>query len=195
MAKQKTPSDEKFDKVDFDLFEALAAIDRKDYGYYDRLTEEQKKKFNPFMLIKWFSYAKGNKDVQIFHTSLANKRANTYMFHEKIQDNPKLQWLMLCSAGLGGGKIFRQWLTQISERITLLKDKASKDDLQKFYSKIYPNVDNEIIDEISQLYVDQQNKKMYLAEQYPMLKMDDIQVLNLLVTDAEIEEHKKNCGN
>ena len=195
MAKAKTATDEKFEKVDFDLFEALAAIDRKDYGYYDRLTEEQKKKFNPFMLIKWFSYAKGNTDIQLYHTSLANKRANTHMFHEKIQDHPKLQWLMLCSAGLGGGKIFRQWLTQISERITLLKDKASKDDLQKFYSKIYPHVDAETIDEISQLYVDQQRKKMYLAEQYPMLKIEDIQVLNMLVSDAEIEEHKKNCGN
>jgi len=36
MAKAKVSADEKFEKQDFDLFEALSAIDNKDYGYYDR---------------------------------------------------------------------------------------------------------------------------------------------------------------
>lgn len=59
MAKAKTPIDEKFEKIDFDLFEALAAIDRKDYGYYDRLTEEQQRKFSPYMMVRWMSSMKG----------------------------------------------------------------------------------------------------------------------------------------
>jgi hypothetical protein len=41
LAKVKTPVDEKFEKQDFNLFEAITAIDKKDYGYYDRLTPEQ----------------------------------------------------------------------------------------------------------------------------------------------------------
>ncbi len=43
MAKATTPVDEKFEKQDFDLFEALNAIDNKDYEYFDRLTPEQQK--------------------------------------------------------------------------------------------------------------------------------------------------------
>lgn len=38
MAKEKLSADEKFTKQDFDLFEALTAIDKKDYAYYDRLS-------------------------------------------------------------------------------------------------------------------------------------------------------------
>ena len=38
MARTKTPADEKFEKQDFNLFEAIAAIDKKDYGYYKKNT-------------------------------------------------------------------------------------------------------------------------------------------------------------
>jgi len=51
MAKEKLSADEKFEKVEFDLFDALAAIDRKDYSYYDRLTPEQQKKFVKALII------------------------------------------------------------------------------------------------------------------------------------------------
>ena len=56
MAKEKLSVDEKLEKQDFDLFEAITAIDKKDYGYYDRLTPEQQKKFVPFMMVHWISY-------------------------------------------------------------------------------------------------------------------------------------------
>jgi hypothetical protein len=40
-----TSGDEKFEKQDLDLFEVLAALDKKDYDFYDRLSIEQQKKF------------------------------------------------------------------------------------------------------------------------------------------------------
>jgi hypothetical protein len=60
----KAPVDEKFQNIDFDLFEALSALDRKDYGYLDRLTEEQQKKFVPYMMTHWMSAVKGGSDIQ-----------------------------------------------------------------------------------------------------------------------------------
>lgn len=110
MAKAKTPEDEKLDKQDFDLFEALAAIDRKDYDYYDRLTDEQKKKFSPFMMIKWFSAVKASLPIQQYHLLSTNEFANKYLFNENVYKNPKLQWLMLCASGLGQGKQFHQYI-------------------------------------------------------------------------------------
>ena len=67
MAKEKLSADEKFEKIDFDLFEALTAIDKKDYSYYDRLTVEQQKKFIPFMMIHWISAVKANSDIQSYY--------------------------------------------------------------------------------------------------------------------------------
>ena len=131
MAKQKTPTDEKFEKIDFDLFEALAAIDRKDYGYYDRLTEEQKKKFTPFMLIKWFSAVKASIPIQQYHLLSTNEFANKHLFNENIYKNPKLQWLMLCAAGLGNGKQFHQYI-KIKE--------IDEDDKLQFLKLTYPEM-------------------------------------------------------
>jgi len=55
MATTKLSPDEKFENVDFDLFKAIDAIDRKDYGWWDTLTEEQTKKFSAYMLLHWIS--------------------------------------------------------------------------------------------------------------------------------------------
>jgi hypothetical protein len=56
--KKTTPTDEKFVAQDFNLFDALAAMDKKDYDYYDRLTDEQQKKFVPYMMTHWMSAIK-----------------------------------------------------------------------------------------------------------------------------------------
>ena len=195
MAKAKTPTDEKFTNIDFNLFEAIEALDKKDYGYYDRLTEEQKKKFSPFMLIKYLSTFKGNKNLQEFHVLSVNDFANKYIFNEKVSDHPKLQWLMLCAAGYGAGKQYHPWIPQIKEGVGKLKEKASVKDVKEYYSKVYPKTDDDTLTEFSKLFVEQQHKKVYLAERFPELKLDDINVLAEFVTDEEIKQYEKDSGN
>lgn len=129
MVKQKTPTDEKFEKVDFDLFEALSAIDRKDYGYYDRLTEEQQRKFSPYMMVRWMSGMKGSAALQQYHVLSVNEFANTHLFSEFVSKHPKLQWLMLCASGLGKGKQFHQFVKA---------NKLDDDDLISFLCKLHP---------------------------------------------------------
>ncbi len=129
MAKAKTPIDEKFEKIDFDLFEALAAIDRKDYGYYDRLTEEQQRKFSPYMMVRWMSSMKGSTALQQYHVLSVNEFANTHLFSEFVSKHPKLQWLMLCASGLGS-KQFHQFIKA---------NKLDDNDLISFLSTVYPN--------------------------------------------------------
>jgi len=193
MAKAKTPSDEKFEKTEFDLFEALAAIDRKDYDYYDRLSEEQKRKFNPYMLLIWLSSVKGRD--QLVSLTRANVMANNNMFAERMQDNPKLQWLSLCAASLGKGKQFREYLPTLSKSVVDYKKIATLDEVKKYFSKLHPNVDQELINEISKLFVEQQKRKCYLAEKFPTMKIADINVLNELLTDEEIKKYERDSGN
>lgn len=195
MAKAKTPTDEKFEKIDFDLFEALAALDKKDYGYYDRLTEEQKQKFNPFMLIKWLTYIKGKAEVQQFYVLAGNEFGNKYMFNELVGKHPKLQWLMLCSASPGLGKQFRQWIPQISERVSRYKDKAKVEDIREYYSKIYPNSNKELLNEIAKAYVTENKKKVYLAQKFPEMNFEEIETLSNIITDDDIQEYEKEYGN
>jgi len=154
MAKEKVATDEKFEKQDVDLFDMLAAIDKKDYGYYDRLTIEQQKKFVPFMMIQWISAIKGNSDLQNYYLSSTEYYANKYFFNENVYKHPKLQWLMLCAASPGLGKQFHQWIPNISQKVAKLESPAKLKDIKEYYKKIYPKADINDIDEISKAYVE-----------------------------------------
>jgi hypothetical protein len=195
MAKKATPIDEKFEKQDFDLFEALAAIDKKDYEYYDRLTDEQKKKFVPYMMILWTSIIKANKDIQNYYLQSTEYHANKYLFNENVQQHPKLQWLMLCASSPGLGKQFHQWIPHIKASVSKLKEEISLKEVKEYYKKIYPKTDETLINQIAELFVHQQKKKVYLAEKFPHLKFDDIELLNELITDEEIAEYEREYGN
>lgn len=195
MATKKTQQDEKFQNIDFELFPALEALDKKDYNYYKRLTDEQKKKFVPYMMVHWMSQIKSNKGLQEYYLRSVDYHANTYLFNENIQKHPELQWLMLCASSPKLGKQFHQWVPHLSERIGKLKDKAKEKDVQDYFSKIYPNADTNDIKEIAKAFVEEQHKKIYLAEQFPNLKFDDLEVLSQLTTNDDILQYERDKGN
>ena len=193
--KKSTPVDEKFVAQDFDLFDALTAMDKKDYGYYDRLTEEQQKKFVPYMMTHWMSAIKGSGDVQGYYLRSVDYHANKHLFNEYVQKHPKLQWYMLCASSPGLGKQFHQWIPHLGSKVTSLKEPAKTKDIKEYYTKIYPKVDSDDIDEIAKAFVQEHKRKCYLAETYPNLKQSDIEVLSQLVTEEEIKQYEKDRGN
>jgi hypothetical protein len=193
--KQAVAKEDKFENQDFPLFEAIAALDKKDYGYYDRLSPEQQRKFVPFMLIKWLSYVKGSSDIAGYYAMSTEYNANKYFFNEYVSKHPKLQWYMLCASSPGVGKQYHQWLPQIKERVSLLKEPAQLKDIKDYYTKIYPKANTDDVTEFSKAFVQEQKKKMYLAEIYPHLKIADIEVLSQTVTDEDITQYEKDRGN
>ena len=193
--KKSTPVDEKFVSQDFDLFDALTAMDKKDYGYYDRLTEEQQKKFVPYMMTHWMSAIKGSGDVQGYYLRSVDYHANKHLFNEYVQKHPKLQWYMLCASSPGLGKQFHQWIPHLGSKVTSLKEPAKVKEIKEYYTKIYPKVDSDDIDEIAKAFVQEHKRKCYLSETYPNLKQSDIEVLSQLVTEEDIKEYEKDRGN
>jgi len=123
--KVPVPKDEQLEKQDFPLFEALDAIDRKDYGYYDRLSPEQQKKFSPYMLLQWIVNVKSNKDIQGYYLCSTDYHANKYMLDYMIASkrnfHPKVQWLMFCAARPALGKQHRSWIPSINKDVSVLK--------------------------------------------------------------------------
>ena len=193
--KPAVPVDEKLENQDFDLFEALAALDKKDYGYYDRLSEDQRKKFVPFMLIQWMSAVKGSGDIQNYYLQSIDYHANKYLFNENVYKNPKLQWLMLCAASPGIGKQFHQWIPNISLKVSRLQAPAKIKDIREYYKKIYPKANSSDIEEVSQVFVDNHKKKCRLAELFPNMKQADIEVMSEVITEEQIQEYERDLGN
>jgi len=194
-AKKQTPKDEKFENIDFDLFSAMEAMDKKNYNWYDALTEEQKKKFVPYMMIHWMSQVKARGDMQKYYVCSVDAYSNKHLFNEFVQQHPKLQWLMLCASSPNFGKQFHQWVPHLSDRISKFKEKAKEKEVKDYFSKIYSHASTEDINEISKAYVELQHKKVYLAEKFPNLKYADIEVLADLITDDDIVQHERSLGN
>jgi hypothetical protein len=193
--KAAVPVDEKFDKQDLDLFEVLAALDKKDYGFYDRLSIEQQKKFVPFTLIQWMSAIKASGDLQGYYLMSVEYHANKYLFNENVQKHPKLQWLMLCASSPALGKQFHQWIPNISPKVSKLQAPAKIKDIREYYKKIYPKAHEDDITEVSQAFVDSQKRKLRLAELFPNMKITDIETLNETITDEQLKQYERDLGN
>lgn len=192
MATQKKPADEKLQNTDFDLFEALSAIDRKDYGYWDKLTPEQQSKFVPYMMLQWVSTVKANPTLQGYYLRSVDYHANLHMFNENVQTHPKLQWLMLCASSPGRGKQMHQWIPQLGNKVAQLKEDAKLKDIKEYLGKIYKNTDEATIAAVAKDWVDSQKRSVYLAQQCPHLKLDDIATLNAITSDQEIQQHRED---
>jgi hypothetical protein len=190
-----TPKDEKFESQDFDLFEALTALDKKDYGYIDRLTEEQQKKFVPYMMTHWMSAIKGSDGLQGYYVLSTEYHANKHLFNEYVQKHPKLQWQMLCASSPGMGKQFHQWIPHLSSKTTQLKESPKEKEIRDYFTKIYPKASEANLYAISEAFVEEHKKKVYLAKKYPNLKQTDIDLLASIVTDEEIKQYEKDSGN
>jgi len=197
MAKKKVdvPKDEQLEKEDFPLFEAITALDKKDYGFFDGLSPEKQKKFTSFMLVRYLSYLKGSGELAGYYAMSTNYHANKYLFNEYVMKHPKLQWLMLCAASPGLGKQYHPWIPQIKEKVSLLKEEAQLKDTKEYYKKIYPKANEDDVTEVAKAFVTEQRKKFYLATVYPTMKLSDIEVLSQMVTDEEIKEYERDRGN
>lgn len=194
--KQPTPQDEKFDKQEFDMFDALKALDRKDYQYFDRLSEEQQKKFTSFMLLHYMSTVSSrDKEIERYYVCATNEAANKHLFNEYVMKHPKLQWLMLCSISPGLGQQFHKWIPHIRDKVTKLKEPAKVKEIKDYYSKIYAGVNNDDLNDLAEAFVDDNKKKYYLSTIYPSLKQSDIDTLSQLITHADIEKYEKDRGN
>jgi hypothetical protein len=76
-----------------DIFELLLKIDRKDYGIWETLTDDQKKEFSPLIVMRWMA---GMTDPQqlIFLNELVNPLV--FNLHDK---ELMIKLLTVCSNG------------------------------------------------------------------------------------------------
>jgi len=118
-------------KEKVNIFETLAAIDKRDFDYYNHLTDDEKKSFVPTVVLRWASGIKNGSEGEL-SLYLINEYANFDWF--SISNHPELQYKLLCSSGLG----YRQkhsWLAPPKQnRIT--------NKLHDFLLQYYPNAND-----------------------------------------------------
>jgi len=117
----------------------MAAIDKKDRGFYNRLTDEQKKAFSAWMMMRYCSSVQGRDAANYIY--MTNELVN-YQFME-VSKHPELQWLLLSACGTG--KIgFHPYLKPPNSR-------KKKNKIFDFISNLYPHMKIEDIENMINL--------------------------------------------
>ena len=136
----------------------MQAYDRKDRAYYDDFTDEDRKKFSTYLMLKYGANVSGNKDMQAYYLMATNERVNKHFF--ELGRHPKLQWLCCTSVSPAMGSQFHYWLNA--------KKKEGDNKSQKFLAKLYPNLKTDEIDLLAKI-----NDKRELADMARRLGFDD----------------------
>jgi hypothetical protein len=120
----------------------MAQFDRKNRGFYDSLTDEEKKKFSNFLMIRYGSSVAGNADLQHFYLVSTNERLNKHFF--AINRHPKLQWLCATSVSPSMGTMRHNWIAP-------KKKEAGSSGIKKQLAELYPNMKQDEIELMSEI--------------------------------------------
>jgi hypothetical protein len=115
----------------------MKQFDVKNRDFYDELTDEEKKKFSTFLMIRWGSSVSGSGDLQTVYLEYCNDNLNKHFF--ALHKHPKLQWLMATAVSPGLGPQRHNW-------IATKKKEGPSATHKKVLAEIYPNMKEDELD-------------------------------------------------
>jgi hypothetical protein len=113
-----------------DIKRELNAVDQKNYNFYDNLTDEEKKAFSPFILMRYTSNVQADRDIQEWFIETTNEYVNKN--HWLLSKNHKaLLWKLFAATGIGSN-FYHPYLAAGK------KEKANK--IEKLLVELYPTM-------------------------------------------------------
>ena len=127
-------------KYKLNMFDALRALDLKNRGFYDSLTDEEKKGFAPFVMVRWASAVNHKlSEMDEWYLQATNQRFHTSMLDLMYGEtkHPKLAWLLATTVSPGMGAMKHQWIGYKK------KTGKSNNKLKKFIVLQFPTLSDE----------------------------------------------------
>ena len=111
-----------------DIKRELNAVDQKNYNFYDNLTDEERKVFSPYILMRYTASTQGDREIQEWFVEMTNEMVNKH--HWDLSQNHKaLLWKLFAATG-AGINCYHPYLAAGK------KEKANK--IEKLLCDIYP---------------------------------------------------------
>ena len=120
----------------------MRAFDGKDRNFYKDLTDEERKKFSTFLMIRWGSSVQGSVELQQYYLLACNENLNKHFFD--LSRHPELQWLLATTVSPGMGSFRHDWVKQ-------KKREGSNNKSVKFLRQIYPTHSEDELELLAQI--------------------------------------------
>jgi len=111
----------------------LTALDRKDREYYNSMTDEEQKKFSPYLMLRYAASVDGHADLQAWYLLATNQRANQHFFEINSTKHKQLLWLMCTTVSPDMGVHRHYWLGA-------KKSSSGNNRICKFLTELFPNL-------------------------------------------------------
>ena len=108
----------------------MRAFDSKDRRFYQDLTDEERKKFSTYLMVRWGSSVQGSTELQQYYLLSCNENLNKHFFD--LARYPELQWLSATTVSPGMGSFRHDWIKQ-------KKRDGGNNKTVKFLRQIYPD--------------------------------------------------------
>ena len=120
----------------------MRQLDCKNRKFYDELTDEERKKFSLYLMIRWSSSVEnGSTDrgqlIQQYYLRTCNENLNKHFF--AINKHPQLQWLCATTVSPGMGSMRHEWLA-------LKKKEPGANSMKKQLQELFPHYKSDEID-------------------------------------------------
>ena len=132
----------------------MSQFDRKNRKFYDELTDEERKKFSNYLMIRWGSSVQGSRELQEFYLISTNERLNKHFF--AINRHPRLQWLCATTVSPDMGTHRHQWIAP-------KKKEGTTSAIRKQLSELFPNMKSDELDVLSAI-TDKKELDAYLRQ-------------------------------
>ena len=132
----------------------MAQFDAKNRSFYDELTDEERKKFSNYLMIRWGSSVAGAREIQEYYVQSCNHYLNKNFF--SINRHPRLQWLCATAVSPGMGIQRHQWIAP-------KKKDSGSGEVKKQLIDMFPNMKMSDIDALASI-TDKKEIKEYLRE-------------------------------
>jgi hypothetical protein len=120
----------------------MMQFDRKNREFYDELTDEERKKFSNYLMIRWGSAVQGSRELQEFYVIATNERLNKRFFD--INRHPQLQWLCATTVSPGLGTQRHPWIAP-------KKREAGASGIKKQLAELYPHLKDDEVELMSRI--------------------------------------------
>ena len=129
----------------------MRCFDNKDRHFFDSLSEDERKKFSNYLMIRWGSGVQGPSELQEYYLVATNERLNKHFF--ELSRHPKLQWLLATTVSPGMGTHRHQWVSP-------KKKEKGDNEIKKTLMNLYPTMKADDINMLSKMITKKELKEL-----------------------------------